>query len=55
MQNALKKTPIINFPPPANIGGTDPVPFETAVPTLDPALAKSAKPYPVKPTVKKSP
>jgi membrane peptidoglycan carboxypeptidase len=55
MKNALKKVPIINFPPPANIGGTDPVPFETAVPTLDPALAKSATPYPVRPTVKKKP
>jgi len=36
---ALKGLPVLDFPPPANIGGTTPVDMSTAVPTLDPALA----------------
>ena len=40
MKEALAHTPIMDFPPPANIGGTDPVPMQSAVPTMDPALAK---------------
>ncbi len=46
MKNALKGVPIVDFPAAANIGGTDPVPFETAVPTLDPALAITPTPTP---------
>jgi len=40
MKEALAHTPIMDFLPPANIGGTDPVPMQSAVPTMDPALAK---------------
>jgi len=50
MKNALKGQAVIPFPTPANIGGTDPVPYESAVPTLDPSLAITASP---KPTSKK--
>ena len=46
MRQALAHTPIIDFPPPANIGGVDPVPMQSAVPTLDPALAKHLTPTP---------
>jgi len=46
MRQALAHTPIIDFPPPANIGGVDPVPMQSAVPTLDPALAKKLTPTP---------
>ena len=34
----LGKAPIQQFPEPTNIGGTDPVDFINAVPTMDPAL-----------------
>ncbi len=34
----LGKAPIQQFPEPSNIGGTDPVDFINAVPTMDPAL-----------------
>lgn len=46
MRRALAHTPIIDFPPAANIGGVDPVPMQSAVPTMDPALAKKATPTP---------
>ena len=36
---AQKGMPATSFPEPANIGGTDPVSYLTAVPTLDPELA----------------
>ena len=55
MKNALKKVPIVDFPAPSNIGGVDPVPYESAVPTLDPALAVTPTPTPAKKTVKKKP
>ncbi len=47
MKGALKGQPIVPFPAPANIGGTDPVPYATAVPTLDPALAVTPTPKPI--------
>ena len=51
---ALKGQPIIAFPAPANLGGTEPTDFSTAVPTLDPSLA--VKPTSgIKPTPTKSP
>ena len=57
MKAALAKLPIVDFPAPANIGGTDPVDMTQAVPTLDPGLAE--KPTPVatayKPTKKATP
>ena len=57
MKNALKGEPILPFPPAANIGGTDPVPMQNAVPTLDPSLAQSptpiARPAPAKSPAKK--
>jgi membrane peptidoglycan carboxypeptidase len=57
MKAALAKQPIVDFPAPANIGGTDPVDMTQAVPTLDPGLAE--KPTPVatayKPTKKATP
>jgi membrane peptidoglycan carboxypeptidase len=34
----LGKAPIQQFPEPSNIGGTDPIDFVNAVPTMDPAL-----------------
>ena len=46
MREALAHQPIIAFPPPANIGGSDPVPMQSAVPTLDPALANTPTPTP---------
>lgn len=46
MRQALAHTPIMAFPPAANIGGIVPVPMQSAVPTLDPALARSASPNP---------
>ncbi len=46
MRQALAHTPVIAFPAPANIGGVDPVPMQSAVPTLDPALAKRPTPTP---------
>ena len=48
MKSVLKGTPVVDFPAPANIGGVDPVPMATAVPTLDPSLAVKPTP-PVKP------
>ena len=57
MKAALAKLPVVDFPAPANIGGTDPVDMTQAVPTLDPGLAE--KPTPVatafKPTTKATP
>lgn len=38
-KGALKGAPVVSFPDPANIGGTEPTDFTTAVPTLDPSLA----------------
>ena len=60
MKGALKDLPIVPFPAPANIGGTDPTPYATAVPTLDPALAVTPTPKPVQkfspsPTAKPTP
>jgi hypothetical protein len=34
----LGKAPIQDFPPAANIGGTDPINMVNAVPEMDPAL-----------------
>ena len=41
---AQKSDPVEQFPAPANIGGTDPVSYTDAIPTLDPALAVTATP-----------
>jgi membrane peptidoglycan carboxypeptidase len=38
-KGALKGVPVVQFPAPANIGGTEPTDFSQAVPTLDPSLA----------------
>ena len=46
MRQALAHVPIIDFPPAANIGGTDPTPMQSAVPTMDPHLAKTPRPTP---------
>ena len=51
-KNALENQPIMDFPAPANIGGSDPVPMQSAVPTLDPALAATASPKPASPAKK---
>jgi membrane peptidoglycan carboxypeptidase len=48
MKTVMKNLPIINFPPAANIGGTDAIPFDQVVPTLDPALANIPTPKPSK-------
>ena len=53
MKTTLAKQPIVDFPAPANIGGTDPVDMTQAVPTLDPALAE--KPTPVATAFKPTP
>ena len=53
MKEALAHTPIMDFPAPANIGGSDPVPMQSAVPTLDPALARVPQPAPA-PSPKKT-
>jgi membrane peptidoglycan carboxypeptidase len=45
-RQALAHVPIIDFPPAANIGGVDPVPMQSAVPTLDPRLARYPSPNP---------
>jgi len=45
-KEALAHQPIANFPPPSNIGGVDPVPMQSAVPTMDPSLAVTPKPTP---------
>ncbi|MEI6407251.1 MAG: transglycosylase domain-containing protein [Actinomycetes bacterium] len=50
MKNVLKGVKIVDFPPSADIGGLDPVSFESAVPTLDPALAVTPTPTPTKKT-----
>jgi membrane peptidoglycan carboxypeptidase len=34
----LKKAPVQDFPPPANIGGSEPISFINSVPEMDPAL-----------------
>ena len=47
---ALKDLPVVSFPAPANIGGTEPTDFSTAVPTLDPSLAVRPTPATKKPT-----
>ena len=47
MKGALKGLPIIPFPAPANIGGTEATPYASAVPTLDPSLAITPTPKPV--------
>jgi len=49
---ALAKEPVMDFPAPANIGGTEPMNMVNAVPTLDPSLAPpiSNKPFKNKPT-----
>ena len=41
---AQKGDPIEQFPAPSNIGGTDPVSYIGAIPTLDPSLAVTASP-----------
>jgi len=46
MKEALAHTPIMDFPAPANIGGTEPVPMQSAVPTLDPTTTSSPQPSP---------
>ena len=51
-KGALKGEDVIEFPPPANIGGTDPVSYIDAIPTLDPELAVSATPSTKKPIPK---
>ena len=51
-RGALKGEDVIEFPPPANIGGTDPVSYIDAIPTLDPELAVSATPSTKKPIPK---
>ena len=53
MKAALAKLPIVDFPAPSNIGGTEPVDMTQAVPTLDPALAE--KPTPVAKAYKPTP
>jgi hypothetical protein len=45
-KEALAHQPIADFPPPSNIGGVDPVPMQSAVPTMDPSLAVTPKPTP---------
>ena len=45
-RQALAHVPVVDFPPPANIGGVDPVPMQSAVPTLDPSLARTPSPNP---------
>ncbi len=47
---AMKGMPVVSFPAPANIGGTEPTDFSTAVPTLDPSLAVRPTPATKKPT-----
>jgi len=47
---AMKGMPVVSFPAPANIGGTEPTDFTTAVPTLDPSLAVKPTPATKKPT-----
>jgi membrane peptidoglycan carboxypeptidase len=49
---AMKGEPIEQFPAPANIGGTDPISYTDAIPTLDPELAVSATPTTKKPIPK---
>lgn len=49
-KSILKNQPVIPFPEPANIGGTDPVSYASAIPTLDPALAITPTPTPVRAT-----
>jgi hypothetical protein len=46
MRQALAHLPMVDFPAPANIGGVDPTPMQSAVPTLDPKLAIKATPKP---------
>jgi membrane peptidoglycan carboxypeptidase len=43
-REALADEPVEQFPAPAHIGGSDPVDFTTAIPTLDPSLAVTASP-----------
>jgi membrane peptidoglycan carboxypeptidase len=54
-KSILKDQPVVPFPAPANIGGTDPTSYTTAIPTLDPALAITPTPTPTKPTKKPTP
>jgi membrane peptidoglycan carboxypeptidase len=53
MKATLANQPVVDFPAPANIGGTDPVDMTQAVPTLDPSLAE--KPTPVATAFKPTP
>ena len=46
MRQALAHIPVVDFPLAANIGGVDPVPMQSAVPTLDPKLARTPSPNP---------
>ena len=46
MRTALAHTPVMDFPPAADIGGTDPTPMQREVPTLNPNLALTPKPTP---------
>ena len=49
---ALKGMPVVSFPAPTNIGGTEPTDMTTAVPTLDPSLAVRPSSATKKPTPK---
>ena len=53
MKTTLANQPVVDFPAPANIGGTTPVDMTQAVPTLDPGLAE--KPTPVAKAYKPTP
>jgi len=61
MRTALAHQPIMAFPPASNIGGILPTPMLSAVPTLNPALAKTPRatpkpapgPFPTKSPTKK--
>jgi len=45
---ALAGQPVVQFPPASNIGGTDAQSMVGAVPTLDPSLAITASPTPIR-------
>jgi len=49
-KGALKGMPVVSFPAPTHIGGTEPTDMATAVPTLDPSLAVRPSSATKKPT-----
>ena len=49
-KGALKGMPVVSFPAPTHIGGTEPTDMTTAVPTLDPSLAVRPSSATKKPT-----